>query len=217
MVGVAKNVERGYIELQVGGDRDVGPNPRDRHGSQDVPMRKRERPFGGIAEDHLDEELGSRVDLRGRLAPWTAIVVELPTWMRLVDLLGGQAFESAVIELLEQWHDLRSVVAGELRGAQGALHRARVNRVELDALKAGAEIARVFFATRGQRNIGDSGVTPGKTPLGLAVASEIELEAQAGLPIISGRPDRNERLALSITAPARTRCPGRTQTSPTAA
>src|SRR5260370_13187012 len=49
------------------------------------------------------------------------------------------------------------------------------------------------------------------------MASEIDVEGQAGLPIISGRPERSERLALSMTAPARTRWPGRMQTSPTAA
>jgi hypothetical protein len=49
------------------------------------------------------------------------------------------------------------------------------------------------------------------------MAREIDLDAQAGLPIISGRPERNERLALSMTAPARTRWPGLTQTKPTAA
>ena len=75
----------------------------------------------------------------------------------------------------------------------------------MDGRELRSEIPRVFLATRGQRDVRGSGVTSGKTPLGLAMASEIELEAQAGLPIISGRPERSERLALSITAPARTR------------
>jgi hypothetical protein len=95
--------------------------------------------------------------------------------------------------------------ARKLRGAKRALHRARVDRVEVDAEKLLSEVLRVLLSARSQRDVGDAGVPSGETPLGLAVASEIELEAQAGLPIISGRPDRSERLALSITAPARTR------------
>jgi hypothetical protein len=75
----------------------------------------------------------------------------------------------------------------------------------MDGAEPVAEDSRVLFSAFCQRDVGDTGVPSGQTPLGLAVASEIELEAQAGLPIISGRPDRSERLALSITAPARTR------------
>jgi hypothetical protein len=37
------------------------------------------------------------------------------------------------------------------------------------------------------------------------MTGEVEDDRQAGLPIISGRPERSDRLALSITAPARTR------------
>jgi hypothetical protein len=37
------------------------------------------------------------------------------------------------------------------------------------------------------------------------MADEVDLERQAGLPIISGLPERRDRLALSITAPALTR------------
>jgi hypothetical protein len=60
-------------------------------------------------------------------------------------------------------------------------------------------------------------VLAAERPLRLAVTAEVDLERQAGLPIISGRPDRSDRLALSMTAPARTRWPGRMQTRPTAA
>jgi hypothetical protein len=49
------------------------------------------------------------------------------------------------------------------------------------------------------------------------MSGEVDLERQAGLPIISGLPERSDRLALSMTAPALTRWPGRMQTSPTAA
>src|SRR4029077_10709278 len=68
-----------------------------------------------------------------------------------------------------------------------------------------------------QREIGAAGVLAGAAPFGLAMAGEIDVERQGGLPIISGRPERSDRLALSMTAPARTRWPGRMQTRPTAA
>jgi hypothetical protein len=122
-----------------------------------------------------------------------------------VDLLRGETLIAPVVELLEQRRELRMFEARELRGAKRALHRAGVDGVEMYAAQLRAEVISVFLSARGERDIGDAGVPSGRTPLGLAVASEIELEAQAGLPIISGRPDRNERLALSITAPARTR------------
>lgn len=90
--------------------------------------------------------------------------------------------------------------------------------------------SRGLFLTAGrERQVRIAGVPSRDAPLGFAVAREVDLQvnqlgpswsrsgAQAGLPIISGRPDRSDRLALSITAPARTRCPGRTQTRPTAA
>src|SRR5256886_15061548 len=80
----------------------------------------------------------------------------------------------------------------------------------------GTESLGFCLALRRQWNVGDSGVAARGAPLGLAVAREVDLERQAGLPIISGRPERRERLALSITAPARARCPGRTHTSPAA-
>jgi len=37
------------------------------------------------------------------------------------------------------------------------------------------------------------------------VAGEVEVEGYAGFPISSGRPERSERVALSMTALARTR------------
>jgi hypothetical protein len=76
---------------------------------------------------------------------------------------------------------------------------------------------RLRLAIRGQRQIGLTRVPAAEAPFGFAVTGEVNLDAQAGLPIISGRPERSERLALSITAPARTRWPGLTQTRPTEA
>jgi hypothetical protein len=97
------------------------------------------------------------------------------------------------------------VEAREVRRSCRALHRARVHGVEVDAVELSTKVPCVLLAARRERQVGDACVAPRTTPLGLAVAGEIELEAQAGLPIISGRPERRDRLALSITAPARTR------------
>jgi hypothetical protein len=38
-----------------------------------------------------------------------------------------------------------------------------------------SKIARLHFATRGQRNVRDAGVLPGERPLGFAVSNEVEL------------------------------------------
>lgn len=72
-------------------------------------------------------------------------------------------------------------------------------------MQPGLERGRVLLATRRQREVGRTRVAAGEAPLGLPVADDVELERQAGLPIISGRPERSDRPALSMTAPARTR------------
>ena len=102
-------------------------------------------------------------------------------------------------------------------GARRALERTRIDNVKIDARKSGAERCRLFFALFREGKVGATGVTAIECPLRLAVSGEVDLERQAGLPIISGLPERSDRLALSMTAPARTRWPGRMQTSPTAA
>jgi hypothetical protein len=66
-------------------------------------------------------------------------------------------------------------------------------------------VRRLLLALERQWEVGLTRMPTVEAPLGFAVAGEIDLDAQAGLPIISGLPERNERLALSITAPARTR------------
>src|SRR5439155_1859547 len=76
---------------------------------------------------------------------------------------------------------------------------------------------RPLLATCCQWQVGLSGMTAVEAPLGLAMTGEVDGSRQAGLPSISGRPERSDRLAPSITAPARTRWPGRTQTRPTVA
>src|SRR5205807_6644516 len=102
-------------------------------------------------------------------------------------------------------------------GLERALHGTRVDRVELHAAEPAAQLPRIVLTPGGEGQVRGARVLSREAPLGLAVAGEIQVDAQAGLPIISGRPERRERLALSITAPARTRCPGLTHTSPTAA
>lgn len=75
----------------------------------------------------------------------------------------------------------------------------------MDAAESAAEVSRVFFAASRERQVRGACVPAGDAPLGLAVTSEVDVLGQAGLPIISGLPERSDRLALSITAPARTR------------
>jgi hypothetical protein len=62
-----------------------------------------------------------------------------------------------------------------------------------------------LLTARCQGEVRVAGVASVGAPFGLAMADEVDLERQAGLPIISGRPERSDRLALSMTAPARTR------------
>ena len=92
----------------------------------------------------------------------------------------------------------------------------------MNLFQAPLQAAGLVFTMWREREVGSTCVAAVETPLGLTVTGEVYLQparlrAQAGLPIISGLPERKDRLALSITAPARTRWPGRTQTSPTVA
>src|SRR5260370_15017347 len=137
--------------------------------------------------------------------------------MRLVNLRGREALVPAVIDLGQQRRQLRIRESGYLSGAYGALKRAGEHRVECQSTQPFTQGTGLVFALGQQREVGAAGVLARAAPLGLAMASEIDVEGQAGLPIISGRPERSERLALSMTAPARTRWPGRMQTRPTAA
>ena len=107
--------------------------------------------------------------------------------------------------------------ASDVGGARRTLERTRIDSVKTSAREPGAERGRLFFAVSRQGKVRATGVTAVERPLRLAMSGEVDLERQAGLPIISGLPERNERLALSMTAPALTRWPGRMQTSPTAA
>src|SRR5256886_4885895 len=215
-VGVANDVEGGNIQLQPGRDSDLGVDPPHRDRTQDVAMGKRDEPRVCVPSREGDELLRPRVNLLWGLASRRAVFVQLPVRIRFMDLFGGQSFVTAIVHFLQQRRDLQILKAGELGGAPGALHRARVNSVELDATEPLTQGPGLVLAAWGEGQIGGAGVPPRETPLRLAVAGEVDLERQAGLPIISGRPERSDRLALSMTAPPRTRRPGRTQTSPTA-
>src|SRR6266581_2613788 len=169
----------------------------------------------GLAQE--DDLEGSGIDLRRRFAAWAAIEIELPAGVSGANLFARDAFVLAVVDLAKQRGQTRMGVARELGRANGALERAGQDLVESHACEPVAECPCLGFAGGGQGEVGAPRVTPVEAPLRLAVAGEIDFERQAGLPIISGRPDRSERLALSMTAPARTRWPGRMQTNPTAA
>jgi hypothetical protein len=92
----------------------------------------------------------------------------------------------------------------------------------MNLLEAALQARGLVFTVRREWQVGGACVAAVEAPFGLTVTGEVNLQparlcGQAGLPIISGLPERKDRLALSITAPARTRWPGRTQTSPTVA
>src|SRR5437868_7045115 len=203
--------------MQAGGDPELRADPCDCDGAEDVAVRERHEPRVRVPGHKLDELPRSFVDLLRRLAAGTAVLVDLPAGIRFVDLPGAQALIATVVDLLEQRRDARLVETGELGRTPGALHGTGVHGVELDAGEPAPKRSGFGFTSGGEWEIGGAGVLTRTTPIRFAVAGEVELERQAGLPIISGRPERSDRLALSMTAPARTRCPGRTQTRPTAA
>ena len=195
---------------------DVQTHPGDGDRAKKVAVRERK----DSAVDRRcegDEVHRSRVDLRWSLASRAPIFVQLPTRLNFVNRPGGHAFVLAVVDLAQHSSQLWEGEAGELGSPSRALKWAGEHRVEIHRLEAPLQGRRLLLTVRGQREIGVACVSPALAPLRLAVAREVDLEAQAGLPIISGLPERNERLALSITAPARTRWPGRTQTKPTVA
>jgi len=211
-----KAAQRGDIELQAGGNGDVESEPGHRDGTQDVPVAEcKDAAAGSFAK--ADELEGSRIDLSWGLSAGAPVFEYLPARLLFVNLFGGDPFVVAVIEFAKQWRQSRVGEAGDLGGAQGALERAREDGVEAQPTQPRAQGPSLRFALGGEGDVGDARVLAGEAPFGLAVPGEIDVERQAGLPIISGRPERSERLALSMTAPARTRWPGRMHTSPTAA
>jgi hypothetical protein len=201
---VAKPAEGGDVELEAGGGSDVQPEPGHRYGAEDVAVGKSEHaPVDGLAE--AQELCCARVDLCRGLPARTAVAIELPAGAFLPNLFGREAFVVAVIEFAQEWRHAWVREPRELGCACRALQRAGEDRVKREAAEPWAKRPRLVCAFGRQRKIGPACVAADAAPLGLAVAGEVEVERQAGLPIISGRPERRERLALSITAPARTR------------
>ncbi len=121
-------------------------------------MREGDEPAFGLPCRELDELLGPGVDLRWCLAAGTAVLVDLPVGVRLVNLLRGQAFVAAVVDLSQQRRDARIVEAGELGGPSGPLERARVHGVEPHSREPATDGCGLLFAARGERQVGDAGV-----------------------------------------------------------
>ena len=63
-----------------------------------------------------------------------------------------------IVDLLEQWRDLRIVETGELGRAPGPLHRAAVHRVERDPRERPSQGCGLGLAPSSERNVGDAGV-----------------------------------------------------------
>jgi hypothetical protein len=135
-----------------------------------------------------------------------------------VDRLRCDSLVLPIVDLAKKRRPLRVGEARDLGRAGCALKRARVHGVEMDLREAVTQRRCLLLTMESERQVGAAGVAAVEAPIGLAVAGEIDLDgAQAGLPIISGLPERSDRLALSMTAPARTRWPGRMHTNPTVA
>jgi hypothetical protein len=211
-----QHAQRGHVQQQPGRGGDVDAHPGNGHGAEDVAVREcQHAPVpGGCEGDEIERSL---VYLCGCLAAGATVFVELPILARCMDLLRGDAFVIAVVNLAQEWREMRVGKAGDLGRMRCASQWARVHDVEFEACEPSPERCRFLFTVGREGQIGVPGVTAVERPLCLAVAGEVDLERQAGLPIISGRPERSDRLALSMTAPALTRWPGRMHTSPTAA
>jgi hypothetical protein len=213
---VAQDAEGGNVEIEGTSSFDVQVHPRDGDRAKEVPVREgKNATLDGRGLRH--EVHGPRADLSRRLTAWATVLVQLPARTGFVDGLGGQALVFAVFDLAKQRRDLGVGESSDLGRVPGTLQRARVHGVEVELGEAVAQGCGLLLAVRCERQIGASSVAAVDAPLGLAMTGEIDLEAQAGLPIISGLPERSDRLALSMTAPARTRWPGRTHTKPTVA
>ena len=199
-----KTAQRGHVELQARGDCDAELEPGDSDRSKDVAVGKREHAAAGSLTQ-ADEPERAGIDLSGGLPTGTSVFEQLPAWLPFVNVRGCDPFVLAVIEFAEQWRHRRIRETGDLGRAPGPLKGAGEHSIEGQSSEPRTEGAGVRFALGREGKIGDSCVLAGEAPLRLAVPSEVDVERQAGLPIISGLPERNERLALSMTAPARTR------------
>src|SRR5207245_1056824 len=216
LVVVPQAAQGGDVELQSGSDGDLQAEPGCADGPQDVAVGKGDDPTAcGLAQ--ADEFKGALVDLRRGFSSRAAVPVELPARPLGVDFLGGDALVLTVVELAQKRGQPRMLEAGDLGGVNRALQRAGEDRIEGHSAQARLQGSSLGFALWRQWQIRAACVLATERPFRLAVTDEVDVERQAGLPIISGRPERRDRLALSMTAPARTRWPGRMQTRPTAA
>lgn len=204
MLVVAQETQGGDVEVERLGRTDVQLHPGDGDRPQKVTVREGEDSTigGGRKRDELRR---SRQHLGRRLSTGAPIPVKLPGRARLLDGLGGEALVIAVLDLPEQRGHLWIRKTRELRGSLRSLEWARVDGVEFQLRKTIAQSRGLLLSMGCERQVGAPGVPAVDAPLRLAVSGEIDLEAQAGLPIISGLPERSDRLALSMTAPARTR------------
>ena len=216
MLVVAQDAQSRDVEQQPGRGGDIEAHPRHCDGAEDVSMCERKHATAaGLSQ--ADELERSGVDLRRRLAPRASVFVNLPCGPRLVDRFGGYAFVFAVVELAKKGRELMVWKACDLGSARRTQERTRIDNIKIEARESSAERCRLLLAVFRQGKVGAAGVAAVESPFRLAMSGEVDLERQAGFPIISGLPERSDRLALSMTAPALTRCPGRIQTSPTAA
>src|SRR4029077_1748819 len=119
------------------------------------------------------------------------VLVKLPARTGFVDRRGGQSLVRAVLDLAKQRRELRVGKSRDLGCVPGTLQRARVNGIEAELGEAVAQRCSLLLAVSCERQVGASSVAAVEAPLGLAMTGEIDFEAQAGLPIISGLPDRS--------------------------
>ena len=77
-----------------------------------------------------------------------------------MDLVCGQSFVAAVVDLPQQVCDLGFRKTRELGCAQGALQRARVDGVEGCRLESGGKRPGLIFAMRCEGQVCDAGVPP---------------------------------------------------------
>ena len=211
---MAQHAHGGDVQQQPCCGSDIEAHPGDSHGAEDVAVRERE-DAAAAALCEVEELLGSLVHLCRCLAAWAAVFIDFPVRSGFVDRLRGDAFVIAVVDLPKKRGERGVGKPGDFGGARCTLKGARIDRVELEAGQTGSERSRLLLTVLGQGQIGAAGVASVEGPLGLTMPGEKDLDRQAGLPLISGRPERSDRLALSMTAPALTRWPGRMQTSPT--
>jgi hypothetical protein len=89
------------VQQESGRCSDVEAHPRDGDGAEDVAVRECKHA-ARAALGQGDEIKGSRVDLRGSLAPRASVLVDLPSRPRALDGLGGYAFVVAVVDLTQK-------------------------------------------------------------------------------------------------------------------